>query len=227
MYNGSSKLVPARSAEVQTKAELMLSLAALIVAASPRRNQRIACAAPSGGGMRGSADMIAAVLPMGPKDAGWLAAKIKSCSATLGRHMVAAVLIYAPRVHLADIRAALPPSGLPPHWHLLAEEDVVPASVHLGVGWRDAWIRQQIIKLLVPRSHAAWPASARYALALDSDTLCTHGWQGAGKQGITPGPSNTSALLETFVQSDGRIRGCVQPTSGWYGSIQLQRTGRF
>ena len=31
-------------------------------------------------------------------------------------------------------------------------------------------------ELLAPRNHAAWPASARYVLALDSDTLCTHGW---------------------------------------------------
>ena len=169
--------------------------------------------------------MIAAVLPMGPKDAAWLSAKANSCKETLSAHMVAAVLVFAPGAHLAALRNTS--SGLPTHWHLLAEEEVVPKAVGRGVSWRVPWMRQQMIKLLAPGHHAAWPATARYVLTLDSDTLCTHGWQGAGEHGTMRGASNTSALLETFVQSDGRIRGCVQPTQGWFGSVQLKRTGRF
>ena len=178
--------------------------------------------------MRGDAGMIAAVLPMGPKDAIWLSAKINSCRETLGPQMVGAVLVYAPSAHQTALRAALPSNSLPAHWHLLAEEEVVPAVVRNSPAWRSPWTRQQMIKLLAPRHHTAWPASARYVLALDSDTLCTHGWHGVMPRAVdTNGARRTSDLLETFVQRDGRIRGCVQPLSSWYGDRQLRRTATY
>ena len=43
----------------------------------------------------------------------------------------------------------------------------------------------------------------------------------------TDGARRTSDLLETFVQRDGRIRGCVQPLSSWYGDRQLRRTATY
>eukprot|EP00306_Pavlova_sp_CCMP459_P004567 CAMPEP_0185163466 /NCGR_PEP_ID=MMETSP1139-20130426/8027_1 /TAXON_ID=298111 /ORGANISM="Pavlova sp., Strain CCMP459" /LENGTH=328 /DNA_ID=CAMNT_0027728823 /DNA_START=72 /DNA_END=1054 /DNA_ORIENTATION=+ len=72
---------------------------------------------------------IAAVLPCTSRDGDWLLAKIKSCARTLDERNVRLVLVVAPRHHLEPLRQRMRDASveIPRHWHLVAEDEVLPS----------------------------------------------------------------------------------------------------
>jgi hypothetical protein len=134
------------------------------------------------------ASTFATVMPCTVRDAMWLVAKILSCGRTLSEQNTRVVLVMLPRRDVKAMQTELVNANtpLPPHWHLVPEDEILPALRNRPK--IPGWNLQQALKLLARHHPLVALASPpiEYILTIDSDVVCALDWESTLRTRLEP-----------------------------------------